>query len=191
MFDEFAHRHTTCTVDGVADIVILSRDSKGSSVVGKESMYVGRFSPTSSVSKGSMVVVTDSFLVQTLRITPDRDNYCGMVKTNELITVQRHTQTLDANGNAIGDPIFIAVQSNIKTFSQYVTAQLRQEVIGLLPTTVIALQMQTTVDIKRPDDPLLTSYDRVILNGRPYSVDVVDDSKFPNLLHVELSEDTR
>jgi hypothetical protein len=191
MFYEFAHRHTPCTVDGVADIVILSRESKGSSVIGKESMFAGRFAPTSLVQNGSLVVTDDYFLVQTKRKTPETDLMCSLIKTNTVINVQRYSQAFDANDNPIGDPTFTTVAVGIKAFAQYVTAHLRQQEPGLLPTTVYTLDLQTTVDIKRPQDTLLHSPDRVILNGHPYQVDVVDDVKYPNLFSVQLSEDLR
>jgi hypothetical protein len=191
MFYEFSHRHTPCTVDGAADLVILSRESKGSSVIGKESMFAGRFAPTSLVQTGSLVETMDSFLVQTLRSTPDQDKYCSMVKTNEVIEVERYSQAYDANDNPIGDPIFTSVESNVKAFAEYVTANLRQQEPGLLPTTVYVLNLQKTVDVKKPQDSSLISPDRIVLNGHPYQVDVVDDVKYPNLFSVQLSEDIR
>lgn len=190
MFYEFAHRHTPCTVDGVTDKVILSRDTKSSSVIGKEYMFIGRFSPISPVLRGSMIVASDSFLIQTLRLTPEKDKYCSMVKTNAVIQTQRYSQTYDANDNPIGGT-FNPVQSNVKAYAQYVTAQLRQEDIGLLPTTAYVLYLQTTVNVKRPQDTALIRPDRIVLNGRSYQVDVLDDVKIPGLLYVQLSEDTR
>jgi hypothetical protein len=189
MFYEFAHRHTDCLVDGVAEKVILSRD-RNSSLTQKEYMYIGRFAPSSTVLKGSLVVVADSFLVQTLRVTPETDKYCSLVKTNSVVQVQRYSQTYDANDNPTGGS-FNAVQSNVKAYAEYVTAHLRQVDIGLLPTTAYILVLQYTVNVKRPQDPVLIKPDRIMLNGRPYQVDVVDDVKMPGLLHVQLSEDTR
>lgn len=185
MFYLFLHRHTPCTVDGVADKVILSRDSKGSSIVGKEYVYNGRFAPMSFVQNGSLVAAVDSYLVQTLRVTPDADKYCSMVKTNALIDVKRYGQP------TVGDPDYLPVASGVKAYAQYVTAELRQQDIGLLATTEYISVVQKTVDIKNPNDPSLYRPDRFVLNGRNYQVDVVDDFKFPNLYHVQLSVDLR
>jgi hypothetical protein len=181
MFYEFAHRHTPCTIEGANENVILSRDTKGSSVVAKEYMFIGRFSPSSIVQNGSLVVTDVSFLVQTLRITPDADKYCSMVKTNALIAVQRYGQP------SVGDPDFLPIVSGVVAYAEFVTADFRQQHIGLLATTDYVLVLQKSVDIKSPDNPTLFQSDRVILNGRKYQVDVVDDLKLPNLYHVQLS----
>jgi hypothetical protein len=191
MFNEFSHRHVNCTINGVSEKVILSRETKATTVIGKESTYNGVFAPTSGVQNGSLVETSDSFFVQTLRITVELDKYCSLIKTNETIDVQRYQQALDENDNPIGVPTFLAVTSNVKAFAQYVTAQLRQEDLGLLPTTVYVLQLQANVNVRKPQDPSLISPDRIILNGHSYQVDVVDDVKYPNLLNIQLSEDLR
>lgn len=181
MFYEFAHRYTPCTVEGVNENVILSRETKGSSVVAKEYMFVGRFSPSSIVQNGSLVVTDVSFLVRTLRATTESDKYCNMVKTNALIDVYRYGQP------AVGDPDYIIGDSGVVAYVEYVTADLRQQHIGLLATTECILVVQKTVDVKKPNDPSLYRPDRVVMNGRNYQVDVVDDVELPNLLHVQLS----
>jgi VIT1/CCC1 family predicted Fe2+/Mn2+ transporter len=79
----------------------------------------------------------------------------------------------------------------VKTFAQYVTARLRQEDPGLPPSTVYVLQLQSTVDVRKPQDQSLILPDRIVLNGQPYQVDAVDDVKYPNMIHVQLSEDLR
>jgi hypothetical protein len=191
MFYDFAHRHTACLVDGVADKVILSRDTRSTSIIGKEYLYNGLFAPGSPVQTGSLVATTDSFFVQTLRLTTDTDKSCSLIKTNATIDVKRYHQALDGNDNPIGNPTFNTIRSNVKAFAQYVTAHLRQQDPGLLPTTVYVLQLQSSVDVRKPQDPSLISPDRIILNGRTYQVDAVDDVKYPNLLHVQLSEDLR
>jgi hypothetical protein len=191
MFSDFSHRHTPCTVDELGDLVILSRETKATSIMGKESVYNGLFAPASPVQLGSFVIAVDSFLVMTMRRTVEQDKYCSLVKTNAGIQVQRYKQTYDSKDNPVGDPTFSIIESHIKSFAQYVSAQLRQEDPGLLPTTTYLLTMQKSVDVRKPQDQSLLSPDRILLNDRPYQVDVVDDVKYPNLFHVQLSEDTR
>ncbi|WP_025683754.1 hypothetical protein [Paenibacillus maysiensis] len=191
MFYEFSHRHTPCVVDGNEDVVILSRETKATTVMGKEYVYNGVFSPESLIIRGSLVQTEDTFLVLTLRKTVDQDNYCSLVKTNAVIEVQRYQQAYDANDNPIGDPDFVSVAADIVCFAQYVTAQLRQQEPGLLPSTVFTLQLQTTVDVRDPQDSSLSAPDRIVMGGKTYQVDVVDRIKYPNLLHVQLSEDRR
>ncbi|MDU5946294.1 hypothetical protein GNQ08_27230 [Paenibacillus macerans] len=188
MFYEFSHRHTPCLVDGIADTVILSRETKATTIIGKEYLFNGLFAPTSSVAPGSSVETDDFFLVQTMRLSTEKDKYCSLLKTNVTTEIQRYTQEYDKNDNPVGDPDFVFVEE-AKGFAQFVTAQLRLEDPGLLPSTAYVLILQTSADIKRPQG--LVSPDRVLLKGRPYQVDVVDDLKYPNLLHVQLSEDTR
>jgi hypothetical protein len=154
-------------------------------------MYNGLFSSKSSVKPGDIVQNESSYLVQTLRTTTEKDKYCSLIKTNALIEVQRYQQAYDANDNPIGDPDFITVATDIVCFAQYVTAQLRQQEPGLLPSTVFTLQLQTTVDVKDPQDSSLSAPDRIVMGGKTYQVDVVDRIKYPNLLHVQLSEDRR
>jgi hypothetical protein len=185
MFYEFAHRHTPCTVDGTAEKVILSRDTKGASIVAKEYMFIGRFAPVSIVHNGSLVITDVSFLVETLRTTTEADKYCSMVKTNASIDVLRYGQP------PVGDPDFLPIASGVVAYAEFVTADLRQQHIGLLPTTKYVLILQSTVDVKNPDNPTLYKPDRIILHGRNYQVDVVDDVQLPNLYHVQLSEDFR
>jgi len=189
MFYEFAHRHIDCIVDGNPDKVILSRDRRSSSVFFREYLFNGTFSPSSKVVSGSIVATDDSFLVQSLRVTTDKDKYCAMVKTNAVVEVQRWGQAYDVNDNPLGEPSFVTVQSDVKVFASYVSARLRQEDIGLLPTTLYVLVMQTSVSINRPEG--VDSPDRIIMNDRPYQVDVIDDMKYPKLYHVQLSEDRR
>lgn len=184
MFYQFRHRHTPCTVDGASENVILSRD-RNSSLTQKEYMYIGRFAPSSVVHEGSLVVATSSFLVQTLRITPETDKYCSIVKTNAVIAVQRYGQP------PVGNPDFLPIASGVVAFAEFVTGDLRQQHIGLLPTTKYVLIIQSTVDVKNPDNPTLYKPDRIVLHGRNYQVDVVDDIRLPNLYHIQLSEDFR
>ncbi|MCP3806416.1 hypothetical protein NLX78_04135 [Paenibacillus sp. Lou8.1] len=191
MFYEFSHRHTPCVVDGNEDVVILSRETKATTVMGKEYVYNGVFSPESLINRGSLVQTEDTFLVLTLRKTVDQDNYCSLVKTNAVVEVQRYQQAYDANDNPVGDAEFTSVAADVVCSAQYVTAQLRQQEPGLLPSTVFTLQLQTTVDVRDPQDSSLSAPDRIVMSGKTYQVDVVDRIKYPNLLHVQLSEDRR
>ncbi|MGG4504029.1 hypothetical protein [Paenibacillus polymyxa] len=191
MFYEFSHRHTPCVVDGNEDVVILSRETKATTVMGKEYVYNGVFSPESLINRGSLVQTEDTFLVLTLRKTVDQDKYCSLIKTNALIEVQRYQQAYDANDNPVGDAEFTSVAADVVCFAQYVTAQLRQQEPGLLPSTVFVLQMQTTVDVKRPEETTTAIPDRIVMGEKTYQVDEVDRMKYPNLLHVQLSEDRR
>jgi hypothetical protein len=191
MFNEFQHRQVDCTVEGIAEKVILSRLTRGRSIVDQEYVYNGVFSPTSTVALGAKVATTDTFLVQSLRKTPDGDHYCTMVKTNATITVQRYGQAYDANDNPIGGPSFSPVTSGVITFAEFVNASLRMKQEGLLLTTVYTLILQTNVDVKPPQDDSLESPDRILLAGKPYQVDNIDTIRFPNLLFIELSEDRR
>ncbi|AIQ70363.1 hypothetical protein [Paenibacillus graminis] len=191
MFHEFSHRHTPCTVNGLPEAVILSRGSSGSSQFGRESDYIGRFAPESSVLPGALIETGETFLVCSLRPTPDRDKYCGMVKTNMIVKVQRYVQQYDENDNPIGEPEFQDIETEVQSFVRYVTGQLRQEDPGLLPTSTHLIRLQNTVDVRRPNDLLLLGPDRIVLNGRPYQVDVIDDIQFPGLYQIQLSEDMR
>lgn len=190
MFYDFSHRHTPCTVDGTPDVVILSRETKATTIIGKEYLYNGLFAPTSDVAPGSYIESDGSYLVQTMRLTTERDKYCSLLKTNVTAEIQRCKQEYDDNDNPKGVPNFITVQE-VNGFAQFVTAKLRLDDPGLLSTTTHILILQTSVDVRRPQDQELQSPDRVLLNGRPYQVDDVDDLKYPNLLHVQLSEDMR
>lgn len=189
MFYEFPHRHTPCTVNGVEDAVILSRGSSSGSQFGRESDYIGRFSPVSEVKPGALIVAEDQYLVCSIRPTPGKDKYCGMVKVNVTVDVQRYSQEYDENDNPIGDEEYKPIAENVLCFAQYVTARLRQDDPGLLPTTTYTLLLQTTVDIKDPQDAIHP--DQVILHGKAYRVDAVDVVKYPNLLHVQLSDSVR
>ncbi|CCC85699.1 hypothetical protein PPM_2762 [Paenibacillus polymyxa M1] len=191
MFYEFSHRHTPCVVDGNEDVVILSRETKATTVMGKEYVYNGVFSPESLINRGSLVQTEDTFLVLTLRKTVDQDNYCSFVKTNAVVEVQRYQQAYDVNDNPVGDAEFTSVAADVVCFAQYVTAQLRQQEPGLLSSTVFVLQMQTTVDVKKPEETTTAIPDRIVMGGKTYQVDEVDRMKYPNLLHVQLSEDRR
>ncbi|MEK4456838.1 hypothetical protein [Paenibacillus sp. FSL R10-2748] len=191
MFKDFAHRHSPCTVNGEPDIVILSRDTKATTIIGKEYMYNGLFSSKSPVKQGDIVQNDDHFLVQTLRPTTEKDKYCSLIKTNAMVEVQRYQQAYDVNDNPVGDAEFTSVAADVVCFTQYVTAQLRQQEPGLLPSTVFTLQLQTTVDVRDPQDSSLSAPDRIVMGGKTYQVDVVDRIKYPNLLHVQLSEDRR
>ncbi|MDG0053075.1 hypothetical protein MMB75_05230 [Paenibacillus sp. P2(2022)] len=189
MFKDFAHRHSPCTVNGEPDVVILSRETKATTIIGKEYMYNGLFSSKSPVKPGDIVQNESSFLVQTLRTTTEKDKYCSLIKTNASIEVQRYRQSYDSNDNPIGDPEFVPIAVDVVCFTQYVTAQLRQQEPGLLPSTVFVLQLQTNVDIKRPEETNTAIPDRIVMSGKTYRVDVVDRVKYPNLLHVQISED--
>jgi hypothetical protein len=190
MFSEFSHRHKDCLVDGTAEKFILSRDSRSTSIIAREFLNNGLFAPTSIVQTGSLIDAGGTYFVQTLRSTTEEDKSCTLIKTNTMVEVQRYEQTYDSNDNPTGEA-FVTVQSNVKGYTQYVTAHLRQMDIGLLPTTAYVLILQSNVDVKRPQDPSLLKPDRIILNGRTYQVDVVDDVKVSGLLQIQLSEDVR
>lgn len=190
MFVDFSHRQTACFVEGISEKVILSRDSKNTSIISREYLYNGLFAPLSAVHTGSMVEAEEGhFLVQTQRRTTEKDRYCSMIKTNVAVDVQRYHQEYDSNLNKVGGPTFQIQQEDVKGYCQYVTGRLRQEEPGLLSTTSYILILQTSVQVRKPQG--LPSPDRVLLNGHPYRVDVVDELKYPNLLYVQLSEDTR
>ena len=191
MFYEFSHRYKPCVVDGNTENVVLSRETKATTVMGKEYVYNGLFSPISAIELGMIVETDVSFLVLTMRTTVERDKYCSLLKTNAFVEVQRYAQQYDDLDNPIGVATFNPIELEVKCFAQYVTAQLRMDEPGLLATTSYVLVLQTTVDVRQPQDQLLLSPDRIILNDRPYQVDVVDSLKYPNLLHVQLSEDLR
>lgn len=169
----------------------MSRGASGSSQFGRESDYIGRFSPESSVLPGALIDTGEAFLVCSMRATPDRDKYCGMVKTNMIVKVQRYSQRYDENYNPIGDPEFSDVATGVHSFVQYISGQLRQEDPGLLLTSTHLVRMQNTVGVLRPNDPMLSKPDRIVLNGRSYQVDVIDDIQFPGLYQIQLSEDIR
>lgn len=189
MFHEFAHRHTPCLVDGVPDLVILSRDTRSTTIIGKEYQYNGVFAPESLVKNGSLVETKDSYFVQTLRLTTEQDNYCSLIKTNAAVEIQWYKKTFDQYDNATTG--FETVQSECIAFAQLITARMRQEDPGLLPSAVYVLQMQTSAVVRDPRDAGVLSPDRVLLLGKPYKVESVDRVKYPNLLHVQLSEDVR
>jgi hypothetical protein len=178
-------------VNGLPEAVILSRGSSGSSQYGRESDYIGRFAPESTVVSGALIETGETFLVCSQRPTPERDKYCGMVKTNMIVKIQRYSQKYDENYNPIGDPEFLDIETEVYSFVRYVTGELRQEDPGLLPTSTHLVRLQNTVDVRRPDDPSLFNPDRIILNGSPYRVDVIDDIQFPGLYQIQLSEDMR
>ncbi|MFF2015005.1 hypothetical protein [Paenibacillus sp. NPDC058177] len=190
MFYHFSHRHTACTVNGVVDKVILSRESRSASQVSKESNYNGVFAPTSPVETGALVVAVDSFLVTSLRRSTDQDKNCGMVKVNAKVEVRRYRQEYNKNDNPVGKPEFKIVQS-APGFVELINAKLQQEKPGLLPTTTYLLRVQSSVDVRRPNDKTLQQRDRIIINNRPYQVDVIDDIEYPGLYQVQLSEDIR
>ncbi|WP_246862842.1 hypothetical protein [Paenibacillus cellulosilyticus] len=83
------------------------------------------------------------------------------------------------------------MSEDVPAFAQLVSASLLRDEPGLLPTTKYVLTLQTSVPVKEPKDAELISPDRIMLAGRAYQVDVVDRIKYPNLLHVQLSEDMR
>ncbi|ETT31320.1 hypothetical protein C161_27040 [Paenibacillus sp. FSL R5-192] len=191
MFKDFVHRHSPCTVNGEQDKVILSRETKATTVLGKEYMYNGLFAPKSPVLPGDVVQSDMTLLVQTLRYTATKDKYCSLIKTNVTVEVQRYMQEFDANDNPKGKPEFTLVAGDIIGFAQHVSAQLRQEEPGLLSTTSLVLLLQTSIDVREPSDPTLVSPDRIVIAGKKYQVDVVDRIKYPNLLHIQLCEDRR
>ncbi|WP_315793194.1 hypothetical protein [Paenibacillus sp. BIC5C1] len=191
MFYEFSHRHTACLVDENEESVILSRETKATTVMGKEFVYNGVFSPDSLIERGSLLRTDDIFLVQTLRKTVDGDNYCSLIKTNVTVEVRRYAQEYDDQDNPKGRPDFVSVAADVVGFAQHVSAQLKQEEPGLLPTTSLVLLLQITVDVKEPSDPDLLQPNRIVIAGKKYQVDVVDRIKYPNLLYIQLSEDRR
>ncbi|WP_145148490.1 hypothetical protein [Paenibacillus xylanexedens] len=191
MFKDFVHRHSPCTVNGEQDKVILSRETKATTVLGKEYMYNGLFAPKSPVLPGDVVQNDMTFLIQTLRFTATKDKYCSLIKTNVTAEVQRYMQEFDTNDNPKGKPEFTLVAGDIIGFAQHVSAQLRQEEPGLLSTTSLVLLLQTSVNVREPSDPALVSPDRIVIAGKKYQVDVVDRIKYPNLLYIQLCEDRR
>lgn len=108
-----------------------------------------------------------------------------------IVKVQRYRQQYDENVNPIGDPEFLDIETEVETFLRYVTGQLRQEEPGLLPTSTHLIRLQNTIDVRRPSDPSLLGPDRIVLNGRGYQVDAIDDIQFPGLYQIQLSEDLR
>ncbi|MCY9593725.1 hypothetical protein PC41400_21600 [Paenibacillus chitinolyticus] len=190
MFYDFSHRHASCLLDGQPSKVILSRENRGGSLASKELAYNGVFAPDSPVKTGSHISADEAYFVLSVRPTAEADKYCSLLKINTKVEVQRWAALFDAEERHMGSD-FLPVVADVPAVAQFVTARLRQDDAGLLPTTAYVLYVQNSVDVRRPQDKDLTSPDRVLLNGRGYQVDAVDDIKVPGLLHVQLSEDVR
>lgn len=182
MFHEFSHRHTPCTVDGVTDAVILSRDTKSSSIIGREYMFAGRFSPASLVQTGSLVATMDSYLVEALRVTPDTDKYCSMVKVNyPALQFSHNVVGYDSNLNQTGST-WPAV-ATVPAYVEYVHGSLSYRHGLLLATTVFSIAMQSST--------VLDKQYRVMIDGKPYKVDDINLSIISGLQVVQVSVDTR
>lgn len=182
MFYEFSHRHTPCTVDGVADKVILSRDTKSTSIIGREYMFAGRFSPDSLVHTGSLVATTDSYLVEALRITPDTDKYCSLIKVNyPSLQFLHNVVSYDSNLNPIGST-WPAV-ATFPAYVEYVHGNLSYRHGLLLASTVFSITIQSSTALDK-------TY-RVMIDGKPYKVDDINLSVISGLQVIQVSVDTR
>ncbi|MCL6459576.1 MAG: hypothetical protein K6T85_16375 [Gorillibacterium sp.] len=189
MFDDFAHRHSACTVNGEPDLIVLSRETRATTIIGKEYTFNGVLAPTSPVKPGDLVDTGETFFVQTLRSTTEEDRYCSLIKTNAVITILHFAQEYDDHDNPVGEEEYHPIATGILAFAQYVTARLRQDDPGLLPTTTYILLLQTSVDIKDPQKAIHP--DLVVMNDSTYQVDAVDVVKYPNLFNVQLSDSVR
>lgn len=184
-----------CTVNGTTTKATIGRIGKKTDAFSWENERQGGFLPDTDVPGGALVentLLSESYLVRS--IYPEAVDgavvakVAQMLKINATVNVLRYSDTYDDYGNPIpgtgawkdtttGDTL-----TPIKTFAEFISANMRQSDPGLLASTVIRLYIQSAVPVQ-----LL---DRVGL-GENYQVDAINLISSPGLAIVQLSKDTR
>ena len=169
---------TILRITPVASYATLRRASR--STTRGEAYWEGLILAETNLTSGDILQIgTDKFLVHYTYANSNELAWFG-VKTNSSVTIERYTETVDEAGNIIQD--WLTIKDNIPAYGEIVTASLRAQDPGLLPNTRLLLQM-TKGDVQLMD--------RVILDGKAYQADSLDDVMLQGVVRIQLSEDLR
>ena len=104
-------------------------------------------------------------------------------KANAVLTQSRFTETDDGWGNITQE--WVAVTDSVYSTAQVVSAALRQQDPGLLPTTKWLFLVPATLPLQVLDRLQFKP------NGDKCQVDAIDDIRLPGLLRAQCSDDRR
>lgn len=155
----------------------------GFRVADRDSYWDGMILSDAALQPGELVSVGGKTI---LVMSTDADPVSGQTKfmgakANISLTWQRHTVSTDANNNVV--ITWPTVSAGIPAFGQLVTAYLRQEDPGLLPSTKYLLHVPASYNI--------AVMDRVVFNAVSCQVDALDDIILKGIIRLQVSEDTR
>lgn len=125
------------------------------------------------------------YLVQSVNIdhsTGELSWYAARV--NATLLHQRFSKEVDDKFKVSGGWADIA--SELHSFGEIVTAELRKQDLGLLETTRYLFQVT-----QKEGDQEVKMMDRVVFNGRPYQVDAVNDIGMTGVVRLQASHDVR
>jgi hypothetical protein len=164
--------------------VSMKRSSKSTSNPGiRDAMWEGLILAASNLASGEILTVgSDKYLIQS--VTSDAASgelaWFG-VKTNVVLTHKRYTEGLDENNNIV--QTWATITADVAAFGQIVTAELRQYDPGLLDSCRYIFQVPSSIG--------LLELDRLVMNGKNYQVEAIDDVGLAGVWRIQCSVDTR
>ena len=180
-------RGQACTIERtplVSSHVSMKRSSKGASNPGtRDSMWEGLILGTSCLVSGeTMNVGLDRYLVQS--VTSDSTSgelaWFG-AKTNAELHHYRYVESADANNNVVQAWSPLAV--SVAAYGQIVTAELRQFDPGLLDSSKYVFWVPSILGLQE--------LDRLVMGGKNYQVDAVDDVMLGGVDRIQAGSDVR
>jgi hypothetical protein len=167
----------------VDSLCVLSHSTKsGMSFANRTDYWDGLIPSSVGVASGEVVSVVGKEVLVMSVVDELRGvtSFMG-VKSNASLDWNRQTTSVDANYNVI--TVWETVSAGIPAYGQLVTAQLRQEDPGLLPSTKYLFYLPASYGLQRMD--------RVVMNAANCQVDDLDGIILDGILRLQCSEDTR
>jgi len=162
--------------------VSMKRSTNSTSYLGaREAYYSGLVLADSDLKAGEVFSIgSDKYLVQTaLKSFGDMEIEFMAAKTNAIVDIKRHTETVDQYGNFTQE--WKDIGTNVDCFGEIVTYQTRQVDPGILEGTRYIFQISKNVGV--------ILRDRIVYNSKNYDVISVDDTM--EVFRLQLGVDTR
>lgn len=151
------------------------------STVRGEAYWEGLILADTNLTSGDILQIgSDKFLIHYTYASSGELAWFG-AKANAAVSVYRYAEFADENGNLIQNWQLAA--ENVPAYGEVVTAALRAQDPGLLPNTRLLLQVPKSVGVQ--------VMDRIVLDGKNYQLDSLDDVMLQGIARLQLSEDLR
>ena len=162
--------------------VIYPSTKSGRNFSDRTDYWDGLIPSSVGIATGEVVSVTGKNII-VMSITGDARGITSFlgVRSNVDLNWQHPTPSVDAKNNVI--TTYPTVSADVPAFGQLVTAQLRQEDPGLLPSTKYLFLIPAAYGVERMD--------RAVMNTVSCQVDDLDNIIMEGIIRLQCSEDTR
>lgn len=180
----FARYREICSVDGKQDeYVLFTRIGRGTKRFLVNNVFWGLLDSDTEFNTGDIVINSKNEKLYLVALAKNLQGVKGeFYKVNATIDIKRISQEYDEYDNPISSSA-TTVYKDYECVYEYVSTKMHLYDYGLLDSTVMRFLLSKDVDIQM--------LDRIVLNGKNYQVNNIDDFSFSPFRYCQCSEDTR